>query len=702
MPFPDPRPLRILVIRYRFIGDTVLAIPFLRNLRQAFPGAKIDVLAEPVSGDTLALCPYKDELLFYGPRLKGERRRAANFPTSLPGAARFLRARRYDRCYILRRSFSSAILPLLAGIPHRVGFATEGRAWLLQRSTPYADRHEVECFLDILRADGIPVTDTRNENWTDPATDRRVDAALPAGDRPRVFVCAKSIVASKDWSPKNFAALIAWLVNERGCDIHLCDAPGNADYYAEIRAALPAPLARGWTDWSRQLSIREMGSLLRRMDLAVGIDTGLLHLAASFHVPVVALFGPLEPWRWHPWDTPHAILRPDDPSGPRPLLRLTLETVQAAVDRHLPPPPANLSRRKMEPPPAAASLTPLVVRFGAFGDMVLLIPMLKRLAQRYGRPCELVAAGPWTPPLMERVPACGPVRLLTSRRTPYWLNRSQWQLVAWLRQRAPGPVYVFEPDAKTHWLLQRGGIGPEWICSLRDLPRQAGENILHHALRVALETPVALPAAAFPPAGPEITPDARPAVTAADRRDCADWLARRGLAGAPLVLVQPGNKKTMRRGRRQRNTNFKYWPESAWAEVIRQVRGALPASRVVICGSPAERELAEAIRRESACEGVVTASDDLPIPRLLAVQETAHSMISVDTGPAHAAAAMGCPLVVLFARIDPALYAPTPTTAAVRLVVPPGPDPAAPMSMIDPATVVAAWRQLPARPPPPN
>ena len=335
MAYPDPRPLRILVIRYRFIGDTVLAIPCLRNLRQAFPNAKIDVLAEPVSGDTLALCPYKDELLFYAPRLKGQKKRTSKYPTGLLGAAKFLRARRYDRCYILRRSFSSAILPLLAGIPHRVGFATEGRDWLLQRSAPYADKHEVECFLDILRADNIPVTDTRNENWSDPAADQRVDAALSAGNRPRVFICAKSVFALKDWAPDRFAQLIAWLVNERGCEIHLCDSPGNAGYYEEIRAALPGPLAQNWTDWSQQLSLRESNSLFRRMDLAIGIDTGLLHLAASFHVPVVALFGPLEPWRWHPWDTKHTIIRPDDLSGERPLLRISVAEVQHATAHYL-------------------------------------------------------------------------------------------------------------------------------------------------------------------------------------------------------------------------------------------------------------------------------------------------------------------------------------------------------------------------------
>jgi heptosyltransferase-2 len=338
MPWPDLRPLRILVIRYRFIGDTVLAIPALRNLRQAFPHAIIDVLTEPVSGDTLAHCPYKNELLYYGPRLRGERRRQAAFPTSLLGAALFLRRRRYDRCYILRRSFSSAILPLLAGIPHRVGFSTEGRDWLLQRSTPYPGKHEVECFLDVLRADDIPVTSTHNENWTDPAGDRKVDTQLVENGRFRVFVCAKSVFDLKDWAPERFAAVLTWLIRDRHCEVHFCDSPGNAGYYAEITGGIPAELRGHCRDWSRQLSVREAGSLMRRMQLCFGIDTGFIHIAASFHVPVVGLYGPLEPWRWHPWDTRHTIVRPADVSGPRPLLRVSVAEVQAALEPHLPRP----------------------------------------------------------------------------------------------------------------------------------------------------------------------------------------------------------------------------------------------------------------------------------------------------------------------------------------------------------------------------
>ena len=79
-----------------------------------------------------------------------------------------------------------------------------------------------------------------------------------------------------------------------------------------------------------------------------------------------------------------------------------------------------------------ATFVPLVVRFGAFGDMVLIIPMLKFLSQRFGHPCEIVCSGPWCEPLLQRVPAAG-LRFLTSRR-PYWFNRSQRRLAARLRQ----------------------------------------------------------------------------------------------------------------------------------------------------------------------------------------------------------------------------------------------------------------------------
>ena len=345
------------------------------------------------------------------------------------------------------------------------------------------------------------------------------------------------------------------------------------------------------------------------------------------------------------------------------------------------------------------TLTPLVIRFGALGDMLLLIPMLKSLERRYGRPCDLVSSGRWTPPLMQRVPACGPVRLLTSRRAPYWFNRSQWELVAWLRSRPAGPVYVFESDGKSHSLLQRAGVRPEWICSLRDLPRRPGENIQHHALRLARETPAALGESTGFPADPAFVPDARPALTEADLRDCHEWLSAKGLADSPLVLLQPGNKKTMKGGNRTRSSNVDYWPETHWAQLITGLHQGMPAARIILCGSPSERPLAEDIvaRLPDRRDSVVIAADDLPVPRLLALQTLAHSMISVNTGPAHGAATMGCPLVVLFTRHQHRsadLYAPQPTTAPVKILFPESADPEADLSSIAPQTVLGEWQKL--------
>ena len=337
MPWPDPRPLRLLVIRNRYIGDTILAVPALRSLRVAFPQARIDVLVEPGSGDVLGPCPLKDELIYWQPRHRGGGAVRPGTLVGLLAPARFLRARHYDRCYILRRSFSSALLALLARIPHRIGFSTEGRGFLLTRSTPYpTDKHEVECFLDILRADGVPIVDTGNEGWSDAASDELVRQNLPAAGRRRVFLGAKSSNSFKEWRPERFASIADWLIRERGCEIHVCDAPGNIAYYQSIRDRLSPERRAHWHDWSSRLNLRSTLSLLRCMQLHVGVDTGLTHMSAAFLVPIVVLIEAAMIVRWRPWTARHELvigtLQPRGSSFDR----IQVADVQAAINRLLP------------------------------------------------------------------------------------------------------------------------------------------------------------------------------------------------------------------------------------------------------------------------------------------------------------------------------------------------------------------------------
>lgn len=301
----DPR--RILVVCTRYIGDTVLAIPFLRNLRRAFPDATIDVCAEGGARMVLADCPYVDELIAWR-RPAGRRGLVASL-AAIRAQATWLAGRGYDRAYLLKRSLSGAVLATLAGIPHRVGFAADGRALLHTAIKPPAGRHQAARYLDLLRADGIAVDDGRSESWIPQPVAARAAAAvaaLPPG-RPRVFLAVRSTAREKHWPLDRWAMLVTRLVHERACELVLCGAPADVPTHDALREAVGPAVAAHLHDVSRAVSLRETGGLLARMDLCIGVDTGLVHLAASHDVPVVVLFGPTDPNRWSPW-TPRATV----------------------------------------------------------------------------------------------------------------------------------------------------------------------------------------------------------------------------------------------------------------------------------------------------------------------------------------------------------------------------------------------------------
>lgn len=298
---------RILVVCTRYIGDTVLAIPFLRNLRRAFPHATIDVCAEGGARMVLADCPYVDELVAW--RRPAGRRGFAASMAAIRAQATWLAGRGYDRAYLLKRSLSGAVLATLAGIPHRVGFAADGRALLHTAIKPAPGRHQAARYLDLLEADGISVDDGANENWITPSAAAHVTellAPLPTG-RPRVFLAMRSTAKEKHWPADRWAVVVSRLVSERGCELVLCGSPADAPAHDALRETVGPLVARHIHDLSAQVPLRETGALLARMDLCLGVDTGLVHVAASHDVPVVVLFGPTDPNRWSPW-TPRATV----------------------------------------------------------------------------------------------------------------------------------------------------------------------------------------------------------------------------------------------------------------------------------------------------------------------------------------------------------------------------------------------------------
>jgi ADP-heptose:LPS heptosyltransferase len=306
----------------------------------------------------------------------------------------------------------------------------------------------------------------------------------------------------------------------------------------------------------------------------------------------------------------------------------------------------------------AADLPPLVMRCGAFGDMVLLTILLRHLHERFGKPVDIISSGPWTRPLLEGQPGVGRLFIIRSRRTPYWMSSDQQRLVRWLRQRGAGPTWFCDMWLGIE-LLNRGGIPNDFIVDSRSFPLQTTESFADRYIGLGNESPPAF--AGHLPAPRPGTSRAAQIVLSADARAAADeWLARRGLSGRPFIFVHPGSRHIVRRRRwlRPRAGADKYWPEERWGSVIQAVRDLQPDRAILISGSSAEKSFNKDIMNCARVTDVHNAAGELSITTLLALLERAQSMISVDTGPAHAAAALGCPTLALFGTSSPVLFRP--------------------------------------------
>ena len=342
--------------------------------------------------------------------------------------------------------------------------------------------------------------------------------------------------------------------------------------------------------------------------------------------------------------------------------------------------------------------TPLVIRFGRLGDTILLQPFLQKLHQRYGRPCHLLALGGWPATLFAAQPEVTGFIRLSTQGGPLWLSPQRVAATLALRAWRQSPVYVCEPEYRTRTkirpMLALAGIAPERCSFIEDLASAENEHWVDWLWRFADVTPSAfagVPAAVLAPG----LPAPRLQVSVAERADAADWRRARGIHDAPLVLLQPANKRTMRwNGIRKAEDDDKSWPIERWATIARTIAAELPQAQVLFCGSAAEAVYLDGIVAATAGTSGRIAAAALPLSRLKALLANAHSMISVDTGPAHLAAAVGCPLVVLMGARFPHMWKPRSASgSAVTLLG--GLPTVQRVDQLPVEQVIDAWRRLP-------
>jgi heptosyltransferase II len=271
---------RLLVRAPNWLGDVILSLAAVRDLRRAFPAARIEVLARPSVAGLYGAVGEVDAVR----ESRGWRSDAA----ALRGA--------FDAAVLLPNSFGSALAPFLARIPQRWGYATDGRGPLLTRRArvPPAvrGRSQVYYYRAMLAGLGLDVTSPPETSLACPAAwAEKAQGLLGAGEWIGVTPGA-AFGSAKRWLAPRFAAAADRLARRLGAQVAVLGAPSERALGDEVAGALTAP-ARNLCG---QTTLPDLAGVLSRLRLLVTNDSGPMHVAAALGVPLVAVFGPTD-WR---------------------------------------------------------------------------------------------------------------------------------------------------------------------------------------------------------------------------------------------------------------------------------------------------------------------------------------------------------------------------------------------------------------------
>lgn len=333
---------RVLIVRLRSIGDTVLTTPSLYALKRFLPNTQIDILLENWVAPVLDGFEYVDNVITLAPGSTTARARLA----------RRLRAARYDVVYNLHGGTTATLLTRATGADHRVGYRAYQYGRLHQHLAPSpallwgkTKTHSVEQQLALLGWTGVPVTDrpATHLKVADSAA-RSVSARLQASGIDGSFALLHPTAAfnTKQWATENFARVAEQLA-ESGLSTVAITTESEANVAAELQRQSSGRVVT-FTD----LSLPEVTALAARARVFVGNDSGVAHIAAAVGAPSVVIFGSSNIDHWRPWSTATAeVVREEldcQPchgyfcekfSEPECIKRVPVQKVWAAIERVL-------------------------------------------------------------------------------------------------------------------------------------------------------------------------------------------------------------------------------------------------------------------------------------------------------------------------------------------------------------------------------
>ena len=277
----------VLVLQTSFLGDTVLTLPLIAEIRRRFPVKKLSVVCLPMAKELLQDHSAIDEIVV------DDKKIADRGFAGLRRNADALKAKKFTVALTPHKSLRSALLLRLADIPCRVGFR-QSRGWFFfhERAERNPKRHDVERNLSILEPFGVRVEDCRREIDlpVSPAIQSTVDQKLATlgvvENKFIVGINAGSVWPTKRWWPVGFARLIQLLKQKFDCQILLFGGAEDAAVVAEVQERSNVPTI----NLVGKIGLRELPATIDRCRVFVTNDSGPMHIAVARQVPLVALF----------------------------------------------------------------------------------------------------------------------------------------------------------------------------------------------------------------------------------------------------------------------------------------------------------------------------------------------------------------------------------------------------------------------------
>lgn len=282
---------RVVVIAPNWLGDAVMALPAIADVRRHFAQADLAIAARPPVAPLFAMVQGVDELVMLP---GGGGMRAV---TGWQADARALQPKSFDVALLLPNSFATALIASNAAIGERWGFATDWRGRLLTRAIarPRGVTHQAAYYQALTSALGIEAGPAFAEVRPNAERTREllVDLGLDPDDTFVVFAPGAAYGRAKQWLPERFAELADLVINERGWSVLMVGSNADRAACEEISSRLPATGTRinRLIDVSGRTDLSMLAGLLSKARAVVSNDSGAMHLAGAVGARVIAVFG---------------------------------------------------------------------------------------------------------------------------------------------------------------------------------------------------------------------------------------------------------------------------------------------------------------------------------------------------------------------------------------------------------------------------